>query len=203
MWPSMTLQTQPEVMPHFTFLTCLRMSFIRLLAKYSTKNEVVLRISYYKTENKAFPWTQKQFSFYQEASYGHSFRQCSPRPQLTQSHAYPEELGSLLRPYAGSSGWETALVQQVSTRMLSPPFWAQTCPPTKWEKKNKASQYIGGCILEITKLCSDFTLCIQALTWGSKVENGNWILQEKAGKHQAFSGWQKSKTFLSLGWKED
>lgn len=137
MWPSMTLQTQPEVMPHFTFLTCLRMSFIRLLAKYSTKNEVVLRISYYKTENKAFPWTQKQFSFYQEASYGHSFRQCSPRPQLTQSHAYPEELGSLLRPYAGSSGWETALVQQVSTRMLSPPFWAQTCPPTKWEKKTR------------------------------------------------------------------
>ena len=111
MWPSMTLQTQPEVMPHFTFLTCLRMSFIRLLAKYSTKNEVVLRISYYKTENKAFPWTQKQFSFYQEASYGHSFRQCSPRPQLLRRWREMREVPcSLDRCVRTCSKWQEALL---------------------------------------------------------------------------------------------
>lgn len=53
--PRLTPQTQLEPTSHFHLLTHRGMSFIRLLAKYSTKSGCGRGSHIYKTETKAFP----------------------------------------------------------------------------------------------------------------------------------------------------
>ena len=57
--PRLTPQTQLKPTSHFHLLTRLGMSFIRLLAKYSTKSGCGRGSHIYKTETKAFPWTEQ------------------------------------------------------------------------------------------------------------------------------------------------